>query len=88
MGHPVLSYGMTATTLFGHQVNRHMHAYGTTSEQLALVAVKNWANASRNEHAQRQETLITSLPAGAFRSALPTTSMAVLFLSQSSAENV
>jgi acetyl-CoA C-acetyltransferase len=57
MGHPVLSYGMTATTLFGHQVNRHMHTYGTTSEQLALVAVKNWANASRNEHAQRQQTL-------------------------------
>jgi acetyl-CoA C-acetyltransferase len=54
MGHPLLSYGGTATTLFAPQVVRHMHEYGTTAEQLALVAVKNWFNAGLNPKAQRK----------------------------------
>jgi acetyl-CoA C-acetyltransferase len=57
MGHPVLSYGGTATTLFAAQVIRHMHEYGTTAEQMALVAEKNWANASLNPNAQRNELI-------------------------------
>ena len=54
MGHPFLSYGGTATTLFAPQVLRHMHEYGTTAEQLAMVAEKNWTHASLNPKAQRQ----------------------------------
>lgn len=57
MGHPVLSYGGTATTLFAAQVIRHMHEYGTTAEQMALVAEKNWANASLNPNAQRNQLI-------------------------------
>jgi acetyl-CoA C-acetyltransferase len=57
MGHPVLSYGGTATTLFATQVIRHMHEYGTTAEQMALVAEKNWANASLNPKAQRNQLI-------------------------------
>lgn len=57
MGHPVLSYGGTATTLFATQVIRHMHEYGTTAEQLALVAEKNWANAVLNPKAQRNQPI-------------------------------
>jgi acetyl-CoA C-acetyltransferase len=57
MGHPVLSYGGTATTLFAAQVIRHMYEYGTTAEQMALVAEKNWANASLNPNAQRNELI-------------------------------
>jgi acetyl-CoA C-acetyltransferase len=53
MGHPLLSYGGTAATLFAPQVVRHMHEYGTTREQMARVAVKSWANGARNPKAQR-----------------------------------
>ncbi len=53
MGHPFLSFGGTATTLFAPQVLRHMHEYGTTSEQMAMVAEKNWSHASLNPKAQR-----------------------------------
>jgi acetyl-CoA C-acetyltransferase len=57
MGHPMLSYGATATTLFAPQVLRHMYEYGTTPEQMAMVAEKNWANASLNPKAQRNERI-------------------------------
>ncbi len=57
MGHPLLSYGGTAATLFAPQVLRHMHEYGTTAEQLAMVAEKNWSNASLNPKAQRTESI-------------------------------
>jgi acetyl-CoA C-acetyltransferase len=57
MGHPFISYGGTAATLFAPQVARHMHDFGTTREQLASVAVKAWENGSRNEHAQRQDQI-------------------------------
>jgi acetyl-CoA C-acetyltransferase len=53
MGHPILSYGGTAATLFAPQVLRHMHEFGTTPEQMAMVAEKNWSNASLNPKAQR-----------------------------------
>jgi acetyl-CoA C-acetyltransferase len=57
MGHPIISYGGTATTLFAPQVARHMHEYGTTKEQMAMVAVKAWSNGANNENAQRQEDI-------------------------------
>jgi acetyl-CoA C-acetyltransferase len=57
MGHPLLSYGATATTIFAHQVTRHMHEYGTTREQLAAIPVKNWENALENPKAQRKERI-------------------------------
>ena len=57
MGHPIISYGATATTLFGPQVARHMHEYGTTKEQMAMVAVKAWSNGSRNDNAQRRDDI-------------------------------
>ena len=53
MGHPILTYGGTAATLFAPQVARHMYEYGTTREQMARVAVKSWANGARNPKAQR-----------------------------------
>lgn len=48
VGHPLLSYGTTATTLFAPQVRRHMEEFGTTKEQLAMVVVKNRHNAMFN----------------------------------------
>lgn len=57
MGHPILSYGGTATTLFAPQVLRHMYEYGTTAEQMAMVAEKNWSNARLNPKAQRNDLI-------------------------------
>jgi acetyl-CoA C-acetyltransferase len=57
VGHPVLSYANTAATIFGPQIVRHMHEYGTTREQLAMVAVKAAANAARNDKAQRRAVI-------------------------------
>ncbi len=53
-GHPILSYANTAATIFAPQAVRHMHEFGTTREQLALVAVKAAANAALNDDAQRR----------------------------------
>jgi acetyl-CoA C-acetyltransferase len=57
LGHPLLSYAGTAATIFAPQATRHMHEFGTTRRQLAMVAVKNWANASKNPNAQRQQII-------------------------------
>ncbi|MFB0561941.1 MAG: thiolase domain-containing protein [Candidatus Lokiarchaeia archaeon] len=43
--------GMTFPGVFGMIANRHMHEYGTTKEQLAMVSVKNHHNATMNPHA-------------------------------------
>jgi len=40
-GHPFLQFGETAMTGFAPQALRHMHEFGTTKEQMAMVAVKN-----------------------------------------------
>lgn len=40
--------GITAYSGFALSAQQHMHQYGTTHEQLSLVAVKNHANAARN----------------------------------------
>jgi acetyl-CoA C-acetyltransferase len=57
MGHPIISYGGTAASIFAPQVLRHMHEFGTTREQMAMVAVKASANAARNENAHRAKKL-------------------------------
>lgn len=44
--------GMTFPGLYAMMARRHMHEFGTTREQLALVSVKNHANAKHNPYAQ------------------------------------
>ena len=44
MGHPIINRGGTAPAQFAPQAARHMHQYGTTKEQMAMVAVKNHHN--------------------------------------------
>jgi acetyl-CoA C-acetyltransferase len=45
-------HGLTFPGLYAMMAVAHMHKYGTTREQLALVAVKNHENGSRNPLAQ------------------------------------
>jgi acetyl-CoA acetyltransferase len=42
---------MTPAQMYALDIRRHMHLYGTTSEQLGLVAVCCYANAQRNPRA-------------------------------------
>lgn len=42
---------------YAAMVNRHMHEFGTTREQLAAVAIKNYANAAFNPYAQKSEII-------------------------------
>ncbi|MDC4227310.1 MAG: hypothetical protein MPW15_24480 [Candidatus Manganitrophus sp.] len=41
------------TGYYAMMVQRHMHEFGTTPEQLAMVSIKNHANALYNPYAQR-----------------------------------
>jgi len=45
-------FGMTFPGLYAMIARRHMHVFGTKREQLAMVAVKNHANAVNNPNAQ------------------------------------
>ena len=45
-------FGATLASLYALMARRHMHIHGTTSEQLAAVAVKNHAHAMANPKAQ------------------------------------
>ena len=45
-------HGLTFPGLYAMMAVAHMHRYGTTREQLAMVAVKNHDNGSRNPLAQ------------------------------------
>ena len=51
--------GVTFPGLFALMATAHMHRYGTTEEQMALVAVKNHYNATLNPkaHLQREVTV-------------------------------
>lgn len=49
------SLGFAPATFFANLAVRHMHEYGTTKEQIAMVAVKNRRNACFNSYAQYQE---------------------------------
>ncbi len=47
-------YGATFPGLYALMARRHMYEFGTTREQLAMVAVKNHHNATMNPNAQFQ----------------------------------
>ncbi len=47
--------GMTFPGLFGLMATAHMHEYGTTEEQMAVVAVKNHKNGALNPMAHMQK---------------------------------
>ena len=49
--------GLTFPGAYGFIMRRHMFEFGTTREQIALVAVKNHANGSRNPVAQGAKPL-------------------------------
>jgi len=55
--------GMTFPSLFALMATAHMHRYGTTEQQLALVAVKNHRHGSLNPkaHMQKEITLEQAL---------------------------
>jgi len=55
--------GITFPGLFALMATAHMHEYGTTEEQMALIAVKNHYNGALNAkaHLQKQITLETAL---------------------------
>ena len=60
-------HGITFPGLFALMATAHMHAYGTTQEHMAKVAVKNHHNASLNPKAHMQkevalETVLSSKP--------------------------
>ncbi|MBC7105334.1 MAG: thiolase family protein [Firmicutes bacterium] len=44
-------FALNAITMTAFQAARHMHKYGTTERQMALVAVRSRANATRNPYA-------------------------------------
>lgn len=44
--------GLSAPPFFAWYAQRHMHEYGTTREQLSLVAAKNKSNAAKTDFAQ------------------------------------
>ena len=56
-------HGITFPGLFALMATAHMHAYGTTEEQMSLVAVKNHFHGSLNPkaHLQKEITLQTAM---------------------------
>jgi len=56
-------HGFTFPSLYALMATAHMHKYGTTEEQMALVAVKNHHNGSLNPkaHMQREVSLEKAL---------------------------
>jgi acetyl-CoA C-acetyltransferase len=53
-GHPIFQRGESAPITFAPQATRHMHEFGTTKEQMALVAVKNHGNGARNPYSHHR----------------------------------
>lgn len=49
--------GLVTPASFALRARRHMHEFGTTPEQLALVSVKNRRHAANNPHAQYREPI-------------------------------
>jgi acetyl-CoA C-acetyltransferase len=56
-------HGLTFPSLYALMATAHMHKYGTTEEQMAMVAVKNHHNGALNPkaHMQREVTLEKAL---------------------------
>ncbi|MDO8691502.1 MAG: hypothetical protein Q7R39_16095 [Dehalococcoidia bacterium] len=50
-GHPIINRGETAAVTFSLIATRHMHEFGTSSEQMAMVSVKNRKNACLDPYA-------------------------------------
>ena len=50
-------YGPSTVANYALATRRHMHEYGTTPEQLAMIAVQCRANAANNEHAMFREPI-------------------------------
>jgi acetyl-CoA C-acetyltransferase len=50
-------YGVTNVTMYGMAAQRHMHEFGTTSEQLAEIRVAASQHAQYNEHAMYRDTV-------------------------------
>lgn len=50
-------FGATFPGLYAMIARRHMHEYGTTKEQLSMVAIKNHHNGSMNPHAHFQKEI-------------------------------
>ena len=48
---------MLTTQFFGMKIQRYMHEHGITRSTLAKVAVKNFANGSKNENAWRRKPM-------------------------------
>ncbi len=57
------SWGMTLISNYALVAHRHMHEYGTTSEQLAEIAVVTRAHAMRNPEAKRAIEELELMPA-------------------------
>jgi acetyl-CoA C-acetyltransferase len=53
----VSPYGMTLVSSYAMVARRHMHEFGTTSEQLADIAVSTRYHASLNPHAKMREPI-------------------------------
>ncbi|MBI2849070.1 MAG: thiolase domain-containing protein [Chloroflexi bacterium] len=56
-GHPILNRGETAAVTFSLVATRHMEEFGTTPEQMAMVAVKNRHNAILDPYAHYQSEI-------------------------------
>lgn len=56
-GHPIVQKGLSAPGLFGLMARRHFEAFGTSREDLALVAVKNHHNGARHPKAMFQKEI-------------------------------
>jgi len=52
-----LFMGATFPSLYAMMAQRHMYEFGTTEEQLAMVAVKNHEHGSKNKYAQFQNLI-------------------------------
>jgi acetyl-CoA C-acetyltransferase len=70
---------------YAMMLNRHMHEFGTTVEQMAKVAVKNHLNAVYNPYAQRPERLTIEDVRSAQMVATPLTLLDICQMSEGAA---
>ncbi|MDE3076217.1 MAG: thiolase family protein, partial [Chloroflexota bacterium] len=50
-------HGMTMPAIYAMRARKHMETYGTTTDQLALISVKNKRNAALNPYAQTKKAV-------------------------------
>ncbi|MFQ5579594.1 MAG: thiolase domain-containing protein, partial [Nitrospiria bacterium] len=70
---------------YAMMVQRHMHEFGTTPEQMALVSIKNHANALYNPYAQRPGLMTVEDVRGATMVATPLTMLDICTMSDGAA---